>query len=674
MLKKNSLLFFVFSTSQILFSQHFSAEEQKSIDSLFKITTTNQVDTNTVLAYFGLADYYYTVNTDSTILFCEKAREISEKIGYPFGQEESYGWLGILYQQIGNLPKAVENLHKSLKVNEYTKDTVSLSQTLSALGTAYSNMPNSFEKSYLYFTQSLALRIQLNDQIGEATVLNNIGGIYSRTNNYDSALYYYEKSLSLFQSIGFKKGIANGLNNIGAICRQKGDEEQAMANYQESNTIYTEINDRMGIINARNNIASVYLIWGKYAEARPYAELAHDLALSTGHVESIYKTASTLRKVYEKLNLINKAYDLFKIEVRFEDSLKNIRNEKSLVEKFYQFEYEKKAVEDSIENVKNQEISAAKIEQQKAELQAKKNQQYALYLGLFIVVVFAGIMFNRFKITQRQKLIIEQKEKETSLQKNIIEEKHKEITDSINYAERIQRSFLATTELLNENLKEYFVLFKPKDVVSGDFYWGSKINNGQFALCCADSTGHGVPGAIMSILNISSLEKAAEKEIAPNKILNKTREIIINRLKNDGSLDGGQDGMDCALMLINPEHTKISFALAQNTLLIIRNKTILEFKGDKMPVGKHDKQNQSFTLQEEHLEKGDMIYMFTDGFADQFGGEKGKKFKYSTLKELLLSLAEKTMEEQKSMLNNTFENWSGGFEQVDDVCVLGVRI
>jgi serine phosphatase RsbU (regulator of sigma subunit) len=249
-------------------------------------------------------------------------------------------------------------------------------------------------------------------------------------------------------------------------------------------------------------------------------------------------------------------------------------------------------------------------------------------------------------------------------------------------------------------------------VVSGDFYWAGELNNGNFAFSCADSTGHGVPGAIMSILNISSLEKSIERETEPHKILNQTRRIIIDRLKKDGSKEGGKDGMDCSLFVINKDKTQLSFSMANNPVFIVRLTVIaseertkqsasseeiaslptvarnddnegvarnddyqlFEYKPDKMPVGKHEKENEPFTLHTLQLQKGDIIYALTDGFQDQFGGSKGKKFKIKNLKELLLQIAHLPMHEQEQKLAEEFATWKGSNEQVDDVCLIGVRI
>jgi ligand-binding sensor domain-containing protein/serine phosphatase RsbU (regulator of sigma subunit) len=279
-------------------------------------------------------------------------------------------------------------------------------------------------------------------------------------------------------------------------------------------------------------------------------------------------------------------------------------------------------------------------------------------------------------VITKQKELVEKQKTEVDKQKHIIEEKHKEITDSINYAERIQRSFLATKELLDSNLNEYFVFFQPKDVVSGDFYWASLLSNGNFALATADSTGHGVPGAIMSILNISCLENAVGemKLVEPGEIVNHTRLKIIERLKKDGSPEGGKDGMDCSLICFDFKQDKLTYAAANNPVWIVRGKEILEFAPDKMPVGKHDRDSVSFTQHTLDLLKGDVVYAITDGMPDQFGGPKGKKYMYKQLKELLISIASQPMQEQKVVLASSLNTWKGNLEQIDDVTIVGVRI
>jgi ligand-binding sensor domain-containing protein/serine phosphatase RsbU (regulator of sigma subunit) len=303
-----------------------------------------------------------------------------------------------------------------------------------------------------------------------------------------------------------------------------------------------------------------------------------------------------------------------------------------------------------------------------------------LFYAVFIIYLATRFIKRREQNLKKEKAIleekVEQRTKELADRNKVVEKKHKEITDSINYAERIQRSLLASKELLDANLKEYFVFFQPKDIVSGDFYWASKLHNNQFALVTADSTGHGVPGAIMSILNISCLEKAveAQKLIQPSEILNHTRIKIIETLKKDGSIDGGKEGMDCSLVCFDFKNYKLTYAIANSSVWIVRNKQIIVFARDKMPVGKHDKDTIPFAQHTFEIQKGDLVYTLTDGFVDQFGGPDGKKLMSSRLKELLISISHLSMQEQKEKLSFTLNTWKGNLDQVDDITVIGVKI
>lgn len=298
--------------------------------------------------------------------------------------------------------------------------------------------------------------------------------------------------------------------------------------------------------------------------------------------------------------------------------------------------------------------------------------------------------------------------REINFQRLELKEKNKDITDSIHYAQRIQNALMASTNLLNKNLPEYFVLYKPKDIVSGDFYWAEQTNS-NFLLAACDCTGHGVPGAFMSLLNITKLnEIASEKKLlSPDLILNQLREDIIKVLNPEGT-EEGKDGMDAVLCSFDFDNLKLKFACANNPLWIVRKSAsckpqgdaslsngifyesvvensytsletlekafLIEFKPDKMPVGMYSGKKTDFSLHSIDLQKGDNVYLFTDGYADQFGGTKGKKFKYAQLKELLLSIHHLPMKEQQTVLQQKLESWKGNLEQVDDILIIGVKV
>ena len=311
-----------------------------------------------------------------------------------------------------------------------------------------------------------------------------------------------------------------------------------------------------------------------------------------------------------------------------------------------------------------------------------------IFLSLSMANTYREIQRENEKLIREQNIVLEKKVSERTAevvkQKEIIEEKNKDILDSIHYAKRIQRALLASDLMLKRNLSEYFVLYQPKDIVSGDFYWAQETN-GKFLLSVCDCTGHGVPGAFMSLLNISFLnEVTAEKKISqPDLILNHVRESIINALNTEGN-EESKDGMDSIICCFDFNNLTLEAACANNPLWIVRSAngkdesgmsiSFYEIKPDKMPVGKHVNDKNSFTLHKYNLQKGDSIYIFSDGYPDQFGGPKGKKFKYAQLEKLLLTIQEKSMEEQKEILNKTINNWRGSLEQVDDICIIGLRM
>jgi len=280
------------------------------------------------------------------------------------------------------------------------------------------------------------------------------------------------------------------------------------------------------------------------------------------------------------------------------------------------------------------------------------------------------------KLIKEQNVVLEQKVKERTAE---LAQRNKDIIDSIHYASRIQRALLTADSYISKRLPEYFILFKPRDIVSGDFYWANEIqvyDKPRFLICAGDCTGHGVPGAFMSLLNISTLNEATNvKGIhSPAAILDEIREHTIKALHQEGTGSSTKDGMDCVLCSFDFSTLKLDFACANNPLWIIRNNELIEYKADKMPVGKQDETYIPFTLQSANLQKGDLVYIFSDGYADQFGGPKGKKYKYKQLQEVLLANADKPAKLQKEILEKTLKDWIGSLEQVDDILIIGIRV
>ncbi len=277
------------------------------------------------------------------------------------------------------------------------------------------------------------------------------------------------------------------------------------------------------------------------------------------------------------------------------------------------------------------------------------------------------------KVRERTTEVLMQKNN-AEAQKDLVEEKNRNIIDSINYAKRIQNALLKEENHVSDHLPSHYILFKPKDIISGDFYW-SLEKKGHLYLVAADCTGHGVPGAMMSMLGIAFLNEinSTSELLSPATILNKLRDLVVKELSQTGQEGTSSDGMDISMARLNLTNNELQWSGANNPLYLIKNNELQEIKPNKQPIGIHYKM-EPFSNHTIPLEKGTSFYLFTDGFADQFGGPRGKKIKHSYLMKILLSIDQKPMIEQKNILNNYFENWKGDLDQVDDVCIIGMKI
>jgi serine phosphatase RsbU (regulator of sigma subunit) len=307
---------------------------------------------------------------------------------------------------------------------------------------------------------------------------------------------------------------------------------------------------------------------------------------------------------------------------------------------------------------------------------------YFILAALFVwgIVVINSRRLKREKIIlegivrERTAEVVKQKE-EIEKQRDMIAEQNKNITDSIEYARRIQTAILPPGDYIKELFPQRFILYLPRDIVSGDFYWLTQKNN-QIISVAADCTGHGVPGGFMSMLGIAFLNEIVNKNevLHANEILNQLREQVISSLHQTGKMGEAQDGMDVSLYILDHKKRKLEFSGANNPLIIIRDNEIIEIKGDKMPIGIHYRAEEPFSNHKVDLMEGDVVYSFTDGYPDQFGGRKGKKFLSKNFKELLLKIHDMPMNKQREILEKTLLEWQGSFERVDDILVMGVKI
>lgn len=671
----------------------------KKIDSLCAINLKKQLSkkvkdsflNSRAFALNGLGlIYMYQGDNRKAIDYYTQSLKIMEELGDKKGVAASLNNIGLIYNEQGDYAKAIDHYTKSLKTQEKIGDKNGSANTLINIGNIYYAQVD-YAKAIENYTRSLKTHKEIGNKEGIAMSLNNIGNIYYDQGDFAKAIDYYNRSLKIEEVRKNKKGIATALNNIGGIYYEQGDYTKAIDYYIRGLKIEEKLGDKQGIASSLVNIGNTHKAQGNYAKALDYGLRALSIAQEIGAASETKLAANSLWETNKALGRFEEALSMYELYIATRDSLESEENQKEVIKQEYKYAYEKEAAADSVAFAIQKEITDIQFEKQNLALEAKRNQQYALVGGLVLIALFAFFMYNRFKVTRKQKVIIEETNEELNKSNeelaaqrdeiesqkavvekahHLLEEKNQEIMDSIAYAKRIQSAVLPPAQLVKEHLGEHFILYKPKDVVAGDFYWlEHKDNSVLFA--AADCTGHGVPGAMVSVICNNALNRSVREHgiTDPGAILTKAREIVIQEFEK--SEDEVKDGMDIALCSL--EGNQLLYAGANNPLWIIRKGEIIETKANKQPIGQFDNP-KPYTTHRFELQKDDTLYIFSDGYVDQFGGEKGKKLNAKAFRELLLSIQDKSMEEQKSILDEAFETWRGNIEQVDDVCIMGVRI
>ncbi len=588
--------------------------------------------------------------------------------------------LGRVYEKLSNYEKAITYYLESMKIREKLKDKKGIASSLNSLGLIYFYQEN-YPMAQKYFKQSLALITELNNEFGMATVYNNLGMLFFKIELYDSALYYYTQSLKLDEKNENLYGISSVYLNIANVLSKKKDTLNAEKFYFKSLKLKEQLKDKAGQISIYNSLAVLYQNRKKYNKAIEYARRANTIANELSNVEGIMQSSKILSEIYQDIGNYKDAYENYTWYIKLRDSVFKAENFQYISQLQEQYQAEKR----------EQEIKLANSKLKENELKIKQ-QTTLLYAAIVVILLIASlvvVVLRSYREKKRANELLFAQNEEITLQKNIIEEKNKDILASITYAQRIQRAILPSFALMQKHLPEIFVLYKPKDIVSGDFYWFMPMGT-TVLFAVVDCTGHGVPGAFMSIVGYNGLNQVVNDKTKHNTgiILDKLNERVKSALHTEE--ERIRDGMDIALCSVDKNQLLLRYSGANNPLYLIRSSAgvkvdnagkvvesegymLYEFKATSQPIGEYVKEN-NFEMTEILLAKGDTIYIFSDGFADQFGGSEGKKLKYKAFKELLLSIQHKTMNEQQQILDAFFEQWKNGYEQIDDVCIMGVRI
>ncbi|MDQ3192206.1 MAG: tetratricopeptide repeat protein [Bacteroidota bacterium] len=650
-------------------------------DSLITELKTAKEDSNKVNTLFELIGQYYSSDADTSIIICKNALSISEKINYKTGMAEAFNWLAYFLNHRGDISQALEYWHRSLKIKqkisfEHPGDTMlktDIATLFNNLGTIYNSLDN--KKSALeYYYKSLKCYEDINDSSGIGVSNNNIGSIYGDKDQHLKAMDFFKKSLKIRELINDKMGIASSLYSLGGVYKNQavGFQENnkiqsdslfslALEHYHSSLNIMKELGYKRGITFTLNAIGWIHLEQNNLKMAEEYCLKSLDLANELGYPENISNTSQTLYTIYKKKNNTRQALAFHELYTKMKDSINNIQTKKTSVQKQMQYEFAQKEAATLAEQGKKDAITLETLAKQKM-------QRNAFIGGFMLMLLLAGVVYRSYRSKQKANQLL-------SEQKAIIEEKNENITDSLHYARQIQQAMLPFEERFKEPFgNNYFIIYKPCDIVSGDFYWSTE-KDGKIFLAVVDCTGHGVPGAFMSMVGTSALSNIVNEKNMFNageilSQLNKDIRIAFNQ--EEGT---NRDGMDMVICIFDKNKNTIEFAGANNPLYLINNNELTEIKGDKFSIGGLQQEKERvFSSNTIKLKPQTTVYLSTDGYADQFGGEHGKKFKSGNFKKLLLSLHNKSMQEQGQALSANFEKWKGTLEQVDDVCVIGIRV
>ncbi len=643
-------------------------------------TAIARKDVNNLMAHFANDKYLRAVllmykgaylfkaaKTKDAILPVSQAEALFCELKNEEGEFEAIGHLSAMYRELNRTAEIIAIVLKKLSASSgNVKRECLLNERLGLIFKEQSN----FDKSLEYFIsaqEKFEVISEPDDKLKDVqiTIERNIGVIYRNKNEPDKALFHLNKALALADNNHNDVLKASVLNSLGTLYRIKKDFRKAIQAYEESLKIKAETENLSGQSTTCTNLSKLYLEINNYLKAELYGLKAYEFGALAKDRLKIMNACEMISEVYERMNKRERAFPYVKRAYQLRDSVyvASIAEQSAKLEALYDSEKKKKEIE----------LSKVKNDQLEESVRAGSRERNIILGGLCLVVLMFVFAIRSYLGKKKANNLLEEKNSLIVTQKQMVEEQHKEILDSINYAKRLQDAILPSALELNRIFSDnYFIYYVPKAIVAGDFYWMEYVDD-TILIAVADCTGHGVPGAMVSLVCSNALNRSIyEYGIRePGKILDRTRELVLENFAKSGS--DVKDGMDISLLSINRRSGAVKWAGANNPLWYIKDNNLNEITANKQPIGKADNYIP-FTTHALDIKKGDSVFLFTDGYADQFGGPRGKKLKYKQMQEIIMTSKDNAMFEIHKQLLERFEMWKGGLEQVDDVCVIGIRV
>lgn len=659
------------------------------------------------VAYAGAGDFSKALD------YQYRSLHISEVLKDVKSMASELNSLGIVYYTKTVYPKALELLLKSLRLADSIKDTALIMGALYNLGLVEMEKGDT-AKSLEYYRTAYKYGLILNDKRTLALLNNGLGNYYLTVKEYESALTQYSQALSRFSEVKDIVGVSRAYNNIGLLYCNMGEFDKSQKSLEESLRLKTEIDDQRGLTSIYHSLGFLYQKKGDYTSSIKWGLMSFQKSRQLGALRTTELAATLLSESYEKKGDLTNAILYIKIAKNLHDSIFSRDNSRQMAETEMIWREEIKQFEKRVEYEKSEIIGS------------EHNRQLILVRNFFVVLSIlvlslAGVLitFYRRKVKatrilefqyseiekqkeeiaaqrdeiedQRNALAdlaweLQQKNEETTthrddlwVQRDLLTAQKKEITDSIEYAKRIQSAALPSHEVFTQVFPHSFILYKPKSIVGGDFYWVAKIGKYK-VLAVGDCTGHGVPGGFMSMLGIALLNEIVKREEvrSASQVLDEIRDYLIASLQPSQDISDPSDGMDMVVAIFDEEQNNMQVAAANMPFYLIRKDEsgiprLKDFYPDRMPIGNYQIM-KPFTNNVIELLPGDMFYFFSDGFPDQFGGAEEKKLCPARFKQMLLSFHDRPIGQQGELLGDSFNRWRGEKIQIDDVLVVGIQI
>lgn len=623
-----------------------------------------------VRTLISLTTVYRGTQADSHLVYALKTLEAAQTEDSASGYlGEAHFHLGEAYHFNDEYKKALEHYHEALKLfPEEHIGTPSYVAVMNIIGLLYYQIED-YDKAMEYY-EGLLEYIDSSNYSARATIYNNIGGVLYKKGKFKLAIQYFMQATSFREKAQLPEAqFYSTFNNIATCYREMGNMVEAIE-YMNKAIAYTKQSGDMGALaTAYLNMAKIYTEMDRTRLGLEYLKKSEAVADSVGSRMKMLEAYVGLSEAYLKDKNYEQALVYTNKAQAMRDSLQWEQSKQQMSEMENEFQVEKRELE--LEALRKEQALSKEVEEK------QKRANILLAVGLCLALILGLVVLTGFVRKRKDNLLIKRQKEEVEHQKMVVESQKEEILDSIKYARLLQDNTLPDISPLTQNFSDHFILYQPKDIVSGDFYWVGEPSGKQgkwVVFGVGDCTGHGVPGALLTMMaqNYFRLALTNQNLNTAGQALEFIDEGFKGLLSKEGG-SGQNHGMDAALCAYNLDKKELYYAGARNPLVIIRNGEVIEHKGDKRGVGEKDSSGP-FSDHKVDIQKGDALYMFSDGFIDQFGGEKGKKLKYKPFKELLATHCDKSMASQLEFYKTFYQDWKGNLEQLDDVCIMGIRI